>query len=319
VRYVTRVGVASEVALGAAKAREVVFAPFIDKRFPGRTVGGVLGLDFFRGYAVYASWHDKTYYLKPRGDAAATATARLGRWGAALPACAHPGCVVAQIVAAAGGPTLEVARDPEAQGRALEVLIATAPMAGRSLASLLVELPRGVDKVTNALPADYAGAQALVADISPFPRACVGEGGCVLPVGGIADSAEVEPSPPPRAAPPADGPPAGRVAETATSAPSLPRNVALDKLHRLSGDAAIAPSDEVKKATGDRPLAAAIVRVCLAPDGAVESTKIVKSSGVTAYDDQLQSAIQATWKFSPVETSGAPERVCTSAVFATNH
>jgi TonB family protein len=93
----------------------------------------------------------------------------------------------------------------------------------------------------------------------------------------------------------------------------------LDKLHRLSGDAAIPPSNDATKAAGDRPLATAIVRVCLAPDGTVESTKIVKSSGVTAYDDQLQSAIQATWKFSPVETGGAPERACTSAAFATNH
>ncbi|MGH9885208.1 MAG: retropepsin-like aspartic protease, partial [bacterium] len=183
VRYVTRVGVAAEVAVGSAKAHQVTFAPFVDKRFPGRTVEGALGLDFFRGYAVYASWHDKTYYLKARGDAAATATARLGRWGAALPACPHPGCVAAQIVAAAGGPMLEVVRDPETQGRGLEVLLAPL-IAGKSPAPLIVELPRGVDKVENALPPDYAGAQIQVADVSPFPRVCAGEGGCVVPLDG---------------------------------------------------------------------------------------------------------------------------------------
>jgi hypothetical protein len=183
VRYVTRVGVAADVALGSAKARQVTFAPFVDKRFPGRTVEGALGLDFFRGYAVYASWHDRTYYLKARGDAAATATARLGRWGAALPACPHPGCVAAQIVAAEGGPMLAVVRDPEAQGRGLEVLL-TPVIAGKSPASLIVELPRGVDRVDNALPPDYAGAQVQVADVSPFPRVCAGDGGCVVPLDG---------------------------------------------------------------------------------------------------------------------------------------
>jgi TonB family protein len=94
--------------------------------------------------------------------------------------------------------------------------------------------------------------------------------------------------------------------------------VVIDKLHRLSGDPAIPPSDDVKKAAGDRALATAIVRLCLAVDGTVESTKIVKSSGVPVYDDQLQGAIKATWKFSPVDTDGKPGRVCTSVAFVTN-
>ena len=74
-------------------------------------------------------------------------------------------------------------RDPEAQGRGLEVLLAPV-IAGKSPASLIVELPRGVDKVENALPPDYAGAQVQVADVSPFPRVCAGEGGCVVPLDG---------------------------------------------------------------------------------------------------------------------------------------
>jgi TonB family protein len=203
---------------------------------------------------------------------------------------------------------LEVVRDPEAQNRGLEVVLTVTPAAGKSAASLIVELPRGVDKIRNPLPADYAGASLQVSDVSPFPRACVGANGCVLPLGGVTDGAAGEP-PPPAEAPPADGQPADRAA---------PKNVVLDKLHRVSGEAAIPPSDEVKKAAGDRPLGAAILRVCLAADGTVDSTKIVKSSGVSAYDEQVQRAVQATWKFSPVENGGQPERVCTTAAFA-NH
>jgi hypothetical protein len=184
VRYVTKVGVAAEVTLGPVKAQGVTFAPYIEKRFPGRAIDGALGLDFFRAYAVYANWDKRTYYMKPRGDAAATATARLGRWGAALPACPHPGCVVAQIAAAAGGPTLEVARDPEAANRGLEILVAVTPAGGKAAPPLIVELPRGVDQVTNPLPDDYAGAGAQVADVSPFTRVCAGDGGCVVQLDG---------------------------------------------------------------------------------------------------------------------------------------
>ncbi|MGH2901158.1 MAG: TonB family protein, partial [Solirubrobacteraceae bacterium] len=206
--------------------------------------------------------------------------------------------------------------------RGLEVVLAVTPAAGKSAPSLVVELPRGVDKISNLLPADYAGATLQVADVSPFPRACVGANGCVLPLGGASDGAAGEP-PPPGEAPPADGQPVDRAAPTTAAAsppagPPPPRSVLLDKLHRLSGDAAIPPSDDVKKVAGDRPLAVAILRVCLAADGTVDSTKIVKSSGVPAYDDQLQRAVHATWKFAAVETAGQPERVCTTATFA-NH
>ena len=291
VRYVTKVAVAGEVTLGPLKAQQVAFAPFIDKRFPDRTIDGVLGLDFFRGYAVYANWHKQTYYLRPRGDAAATLTARLGRWGAALPACPHPGCVAVRVVTADDGSlALEVVRDREAGDRGLEVLLAAVPAAGTTVASLIVELPRGVDRLANPLSAEHAGAGFQVADVAPFPRACPGEGGCVFLVGGT------------------------WVSVGGMQHPT--RNVMIDKLHRLTGDAAIPPSADIAAAEV-RP-ATAIVRLCLAPDGSVESTRVVKSSGVAAYDDQLQRVIRSTWRFSPVDPD-KPGHVCTSATFATPH
>ena len=73
---------------------------------------------------------------------------------------------------------------PEAQNRGLEVVLVVTPAAGKSAASLIVELPRGVDQLSNPLPADYAGATLQVADVSPFPRVCVGEGGCVVALDG---------------------------------------------------------------------------------------------------------------------------------------
>jgi hypothetical protein len=178
-RTVKQAGVA-EVTLATVKTEEVTFAPYVEARFGKQRVDGSLGLDFFRGHAVYASWDKRTFYLKPRGDAAATTTARLARWGAALPACPHPGCAAVALVASNAGPTLEVIRDAEVADRGLELLVGVPQAAGKPLGRLLVELPRGVDKLTAQLPAEYAGAALAVLDVSPFLRSCPGGADCVV-------------------------------------------------------------------------------------------------------------------------------------------
>lgn len=298
-RDVTAAGIAPEVTVAGARTFQVMFAPYVEKRFRDN-VDGALGLDFFRPYAVYASWDSRTYFLRLRGDLAATTAARLGRWGAAVPACPHPGCITAEITAGSGGAAIGVMRDAEAAHHALEVFLGVTPAIGKSAAALVVELPAGADQVSSALPADYAGATLAVLDVAPFARTCPGNGGCVLAVG--ASSAHKE-APPPGAAPAAPG----------EAAPV--RTVVLDRLHRVTGDPAIPPSDDVKRAAGGRPIAAAIVKLCLDADGKVSSTRVVKSSGVPAYDDQLQAAIQATWTFAPGAADGTPAAVCTTATF----
>ncbi len=179
VREVTQGATASDVALGAARAPRITLVPYVDKRFAVGKVDGALGLDFFRPYAVYANWATHTYYLKPRGDAAATATARFGRWGAALPSCAHPGCVTATLTDTTGGTRLDVVRDPEAAKRALEIRIGVTPAAGKSTSALVVELPATADKISGGVPANYEGAKATVLDTSPFTRPCDSPEGCV--------------------------------------------------------------------------------------------------------------------------------------------
>lgn len=179
VRQVTSGAGATDVAVGAARAPRITLVPYVDKRFAVNKVDGVLGLDFFRPFAVYANWATHTYYLKPRGDAAATATARFGRWGAALPACAHPGCVTANLTETTGGTRLDVVRDPEAAKRALEIRIGVTPAAGKSASALVVELPAAVDKISGGVPANYEGAKVTVLDTSPFTRPCDSAEGCV--------------------------------------------------------------------------------------------------------------------------------------------
>jgi TonB family protein len=293
VRQVTTVGVVTgDVAVGAATSSPVTFVPYIEKRFTSDAVDGALGLNFFRPYAVYANWDRETFYLKPRGDAAATTTARLGRWGAALPACPHPGRVTAALTPTGAGATIDVARDPQAANHALEVLLGVTLATGHAAAPLVVELPSGIDKVTNALPASYAGATLAVLDASPFTRPCAMDGGCVVSLG-------------PEATPGAPAP----------AGPPPPKAVPLARLHRLTGEQAIPPSDDVTRTAAGAPIAAAIVKVCLSADGKVDATRIVKSSGVPAYDEQLQRTIKETWTFEPVEADGKPAPVCTSVTF----
>jgi hypothetical protein len=159
----------------------VTLAPYVDKRFGLKKLDGSLGLDFFKAYAVYASWQANTLYVKPRGDAAATTTARLGRWGADLPQCPHPGCASVTLTPTDGGLKLDVVRDPQAARRPLEVFLGATPAAGKTAANLLVELPPGADSISGAVPAEYDGATLTVLDASAFTRPCSGDGGCVFP------------------------------------------------------------------------------------------------------------------------------------------
>lgn len=180
VREVTHAAIAATVMLGAAKTSHVTLVPYVDTRFAIEKLDGALGLDFFAPYAVYASWDSSTFYVKPRGDATATTTARLGRWGAAMPACPHPGCVTASVTATGGGTRLDIVRDPQAAHHALEVRLGVTPAPGKSAAPLIIELPSDVDTITGGIAADYDGATLTVLDVSPFTRPCAGNAGCVI-------------------------------------------------------------------------------------------------------------------------------------------
>ncbi|HET9623134.1 MAG TPA: aspartyl protease family protein [Kofleriaceae bacterium] len=168
-------------ASAAGLKSHVSVVPYVDKRFGLKKLDGVLGLDFFRGYAVYANWSASTIMAKPRGDLAATVKARLGRWGAELASCAHPGCAEVKLTQTDGGLKLDVVRDPEAKGKPLELFIGVTPAAGKTAANLLAELPAGTDTITGGVPAEYDGATLAVLDASAFLRPCQGDGGCVYP------------------------------------------------------------------------------------------------------------------------------------------
>jgi hypothetical protein len=307
-RAVTQTATARTVALGSATRDEVLFVPYEDQRWETEGVDGTLGLAFFAPFSVWANWDRSTFHIAARGDAAATVTARLARWGSAIPSCPHPGCITTAIHDAPGagppgeaGITISVVRDAEAAGRALQIVLAPTPTPGTATPGwIVVNLSSGVDKLNRPLGPEYARATLHVIDVSPFPRACPeGAAGCVVPFA----------SPGEAATPPVAGTPGPAAPPTPTVTP--------DKLRRLTGDAAIAPSDAARQAiaAAGRPPAVAIVRVCLTLEGKIESIRMLKTTAITVYDEQLVEAIRTTWTFEPFAIDGKPAAVCAPFTF----
>ena len=78
------------------------------------------------------------------------------------------------------GAVLDIERDPNAGALDLDLTLGmTAPVGGAALPLVAVNLPRGVERLTVHLGAEFAGASAQVLDVSPIPRPCASGGGCV--------------------------------------------------------------------------------------------------------------------------------------------
>jgi hypothetical protein len=78
-------------------------------------------------------------------------------------------------------PVLTVTRDESAKGVDLEVTIGALAANGQplDLPRLVVNLPTGVDRLSNQLDPTYGGTKLVVLDVSPFPRQCPRGGGCI--------------------------------------------------------------------------------------------------------------------------------------------
>ena len=158
--------------------------PYNDKRWDEEDIAGTLGLDFWRRSNVWANWDARTLYLVPRSTQVPPSTIdqrtlRIGRWNSQqLQQCPDPGCVQLELNETGG---LTVKRDPGAAGLPLEVFLrATAAAGGVALSPLVINLPATVDTATAVLDSHYLGATFAVTDVSPFPRACNNNAGCIV-------------------------------------------------------------------------------------------------------------------------------------------
>lgn len=200
-RVVQAAGVAGPISVGALQipAGQQLIA-FGDRRWEELSISGVLGLDAFRSFAVYADWDKEKFLLVPRtADTPERIASRIARWGSTeLAKCAQPACVDIKLEASgapadAGAPApterrrgavLHLTRTAESQSLDLEVLIEAVGSDGAPVASLprlVVELPSGVGELTQGLDPQFDGSTLRVVDASPFVRSCPqGGGGCIF-------------------------------------------------------------------------------------------------------------------------------------------
>jgi hypothetical protein len=185
-RVVTKVSDPAPVTVGAITG-SAAFLPYGDRRWEEQDIAGTLGLGFFAGHAVWASWHGRSLYLVPRKPV--DAATRIARWDSpVLARCKQPGCLEVRVVdplrgepPADGKPhpglVLSITREEIAGGTDLEVMLEA--QGDAKLPYLIVNLPPHVDRLIHQLKPGFLGKALAVVDASPHPRPCPGGGGCV--------------------------------------------------------------------------------------------------------------------------------------------
>ncbi|MBV8762339.1 MAG: hypothetical protein JO257_33930 [Deltaproteobacteria bacterium] len=180
---VQEVGMAPQVTVDGVTAEHVAFASYEDKRGYYDRYGGVLGMNFFRAFAVAADWHHHVLYLTPRADPVQSRALRIARWGKTFADCADAACVQVELVPphddAPTRPVLSV-KTSEALTHDVEITVRAIAKSGERLANLEVNFPAGVHGISAPLDPSYLDASLTVVDLSPFPRMCEYQGGCVM-------------------------------------------------------------------------------------------------------------------------------------------
>jgi hypothetical protein len=305
VRKVKETARAESVSVAGVAAKDVVFVPYGDKRWPDQDIEGTLGLGFFKPFNVVVNWDSDAIYVSPRDRSSLmNVSGRIGRWHSkTLTSCANAGCVkVSAIDPLAGKPpeqmpekhpglVTSIARDASAKQLNLEVLIAVTPAEGKGpLKWLVANLPAGTDRAMTHLSADYIGARFTVVDASLFPRPCPAEGACV------------DTLTPPYQLVPDD---------------NAPQTVPTAQVKLKAGKLEILPelADRERPDPNERLDLAALVQVCATREGAVDTVKILKRSELVIYDEKIERTIREEWTFEPYVMNGKPIPFCAAFTF----
>ena len=101
--------------------------------------------------------------------------------------------------------------------------------------------------------------------------------------------------------------------------PAPPQNVAPTVLdaNRISGDKDIAPDDTTQTEIGRSGVdtISGIFKVCITPEGNINTVSASKSTGFAAYDTKIQNAIRRNWRYRPFMVNGKAAQVCTQVRF----
>jgi serine/threonine protein kinase len=120
------------------------------------------------------------------------------------------------------------------------------------------------------------------------------------------------PAAPPAPAPVPTPPPAA-------AAPLATQNVAPTVLdaNRIGGDKEISPDDATKTEISRAGVESinGSFKLCVAPDGTINTVSLLKSTGFVAYDTKIQNVIRRSWRYKPFIVNGKPAPVCTAVRF----
>jgi hypothetical protein len=101
--------------------------------------------------------------------------------------------------------------------------------------------------------------------------------------------------------------------------PPPPKNVAPQALQglRIAGTTMIEPDDptRIAIARAGKPQTVISLKLCIATDGAINTLRILKSSGFAAYDQKIVNTIRDEWKYKPYVVDGTPAPVCSAVTF----
>ena len=88
---------------------------------------------------------------------------------------------------------------------------------------------------------------------------------------------------------------------------------------RIKGSIMIVPDDAEKIAMIEHGVARVIhsSKLCIDANGAIGSVKLLRSSGLAAYDAKIHGQIR-TWQYAPFMINCKPQPVCTSVTIIYN-
>jgi serine/threonine-protein kinase len=159
---------------------------------------------------------------------------------------------------------------------------------------------RGIPAQTLAI----GGSGALVAGLVLWLVA--GPGADPAP----ASTAASDAVPPPLAAAVAMAPPAP---PPLPAAPQVIAAAALDA-HRIAGGETIAPDsatmDAIARSGTDKVVSS--YKVCVGPDGNIDTVSPLETSGFPAYDDKIQNTIRRGWRYRPFLVDGKATAICSA-------
>jgi hypothetical protein len=101
--------------------------------------------------------------------------------------------------------------------------------------------------------------------------------------------------------------------------PEVPRNVAPIAFdgNRIAGDKNIVPEDTTKAQISRSGVTKVVgnFKLCVTPEGAVDTVTPLKSTGFPDYDAKLQSTMRTQWRYRPFAMNGKRIAACSIVTF----